>query len=245
MNLLELPVLLRVSGLRAIIFGILLSGQLFAPVYAAHDSVAERIRAAIESANLVPTYYRHHINITTTAGAAAIAVYRDPDAQPYDCQIDAVLIAHAIHQSVPSVEKVVVAFYQIFDSGNFWQVAVPVSSVAAFAQGALTGEEVIKSARLTACRANPLAKDYAPLSYEDMTRQLGIVKGPLRDRRTYTLVRISSLEQKGLYAGDLRRQFLHVEDSARRGDRVQTQHCLDALSSSINRRLASQERSFH
>jgi hypothetical protein len=78
-----------------------------------------------------------------------------------------------------------------------------------------------------------------------MTKEFGIVKGPLRNRRTYALVRISSLEEKGLYADDLRREFLHVEDSARRGDQVQTQRSLDKLSALINERLASQERAFH
>ncbi len=179
----------------------------------------QKIRQLIESSEIVPMDYRKHVNIVAHDDTVLISVFRDPDAQENDCKIDAILMSEKVTTAVPSVRSVSVFFYSLGSDDRLWQVDVPTSSVAAFAQGSLDKSGILRAVKLSFKQANTLANSYAGQSYKEIVQHLGVFEGPLQDQRAQALVRIDELAARGKDTVDLKRNYLHVEDLTRRGDR--------------------------
>ena len=193
------------------------------------------IRHSIESSDILPKDYREHINIVESRNTVSLSVYRDPDAKPNDCRIDAILLTHKILTSGSAPKQVRVVFYDLLEADKYWQVDVNPASVWAYARGAIGKNEVIRSARLSIHQANTLAKTYARVPYKQIIDGLGVVDGPLQDQRAVALIRIDNLQGKGQDVTDLRRQYLHLEDLVRRGEQEPLKQSLADLSGSIDK----------
>jgi hypothetical protein len=220
---------------RVILSSVLLAVLL--PQTAARAADSERIKAIIQSADIVPPDYRRHINIKTSNQEAAISVYRDPDAQPYDCKVDAILMADKVAEAEPAIRKVTVAFFDLADPDKYWRVGVPTSTVISYAHGQIDKDALIKATSLDICQMNPLGKIYGNKSYGEIVRELGLVPGPLKQARAVALVRIDQLEQSGHYVGELRRRFLHMEDLVRRGENEALKRELSTISRILDERI--------
>ena len=193
------------------------------------------IRHTIETSDILPKDYREHINVIESKSMVALSVYRDPDAKPNDCRIDAILLAHKILNSGSSPREVRVVFYDLLEEDKYWQVDVNAAAVRAYASGRITKSDIIKSARLSIHQANTLAKTYARIPYKQIIDGLGVIDGPLQEQRAVALIRIDNLQGKGQDVTELRRQYLHLEDLVRRGEQLPLKQGLADLSGSIDK----------
>jgi hypothetical protein len=193
-----------------------------------------KIKQAILSSRVIPPDYRQHVNINVSPGEVAIGVYRNPDAEPFDCKIDAILMAAKVLEAEPDVRSVGVAFYDISDPDRYWYVVVPSQAVSQYAAGKSTQDEVVHACELTIKRTNPLAKTYAGMSYQQIIRELPVVSGPLKKERAIALVRLNAVREAGTGDEEERREFLHIEDLARRGDAGATSKALEHLSQQLD-----------
>lgn len=193
-----------------------LAGVSFLPCAASGQE--QKIRQLIESSEIVPLDYRKHVNIVAKDDKVLISVFKDPNAQEKDCKIDAILMSEKVSAAVPAIRLVSVYFYNLGADDRLWQVDVPTSAVAAFAQGALDKAGILRAVKLSFKQANPLANSYAGQSYKEIVRHLGVFEGPLQDQRAQALVRIDELTAQGKDVVDLKRNYLHIEDLTRRGD---------------------------
>ncbi len=202
-------------------FGLLLVFCVVATVWQPTRSDAaqslDKIIQHIRSANILPKDYSEHINLSLADGMASVSVYRDPEAQRNDCKIDAILITRKVLDVDPTVKKVRVVFYNLTESDSYWVTQVASSAVIAYGRGAISQSEVIKAVTCEDGQSNDLAKTYSKLSYKQILDELGVVDGPERAQRAVIQVRISKMTGAGQDVSELRNQFLHVEDLARRG----------------------------
>jgi hypothetical protein len=196
---------------------------------------ADKIRQLIEASEIVPTDYREHINIVTNQESVLISVYKDPEAQPNDCKIDAILMAKKVMEAAPATRTVSVFFYDLGSDDKLLQVDVPTSAVASFASGQLTKAGVLRAARLAVKQSNTLATSYGGKSYKDIIARLGVIEGPAQHQRALSLVRIDDLTARGLDTRDLKKQYLHIEDLARRGDHQVMRSQLKVLTATLDR----------
>lgn len=206
---------------------------------AAHAVDDSKIRSLILGADVIPPSYREHINISRSGDMVLISVHRDPDAQPNDCRIDAIIMAEKVIEAGSPPKTVRVAFYDLSDNDKYWQVDVPTSAVASFANGTIGKEAVLGATSLSVNKTNQLAKSYAHLSYQDIIKELGVIAGSARDERALALVRLNTLQKNGGDTADLKRQFIHIEDLARRGDESALRAALTKLRSGLDKGNAS------
>jgi hypothetical protein len=99
---------------------------------------------ALEKAKILAPTIR--LNARVAQDGIEVATYKNPKANQNDCKIEALLIAKTLVELAPGeVPRVVVYFYNSTSLSSFKQVSVTAGDVKAFAAGALSKEELLKS----------------------------------------------------------------------------------------------------
>ncbi len=106
-------------------------------------SDSEAVDALEKAKILAPTI---RLNARVAQDGIEVATYKNPKANQNDCKIEALLIAKTLVELAPGeVPRVVVYFYNSTSLSSFKQVSVTAGDVKAFAAGALSKEELLKS----------------------------------------------------------------------------------------------------
>jgi hypothetical protein len=211
---------------------------LSAAVSARAVSQVDRIRQIIQSAQILPRDYSNHMNVSFKKEVVSLSVYRQPDAQKLDCKIDAILLTSKILCAQPSAQKVRVAFYDLSQKNSYWLTEVSPDSVRAYARGLMSRDNIIKSVSLNLHEPKSVADTYGRLSYKQMIDQLEVVDGPLKAERAIALLRINSMQEKGVNVDQIKKQYLRSEDLARRGDSKNLTSALAGLCKQLDEQSA-------
>lgn len=99
---------------------------------------------ALEKAKILAPTIR--LNARVAEDGIEVATYKNPKANQNDCKIEALLIAKTLVDLAPGeVPRVVVYFYNSTSLSSFKQVSVTAGDVKAFAAGAVSKDELLKS----------------------------------------------------------------------------------------------------
>ncbi len=203
---------------------------------------AEKIKEVVQASDILAPDYRKQVNVTVLPGAAAISVFRNPDATDRDCQIDAVLIAKKVMDTGSgAIKKVRVVFFEFAREDRYLEAVVQTADVSAFAVGKLKVDGLLTNVTLVRSRGNPLSAVYGGLSYRSIIDNLCVVEGPLRDERAAFLVRLRNLKSHGVDVLALNDGYLHAEDLARRGQETQLKAQMLALEKMADASLRNQD----
>lgn len=195
---------------------------------------ADKLRQAIRLGDVLPKAYRAHVTVEVSNDEVSVSAYRDPSASLTDCKIDAILLTHELIKVDRSIGRVRVAFYDLSDASKYALLEVSSTNVRAYGRGDISRSQIIKSVVVHDGQSSTVAQSYGGLSYKQMMDSVGVVSGPLRDKRGVALLRINGLQEQGKNVSELRKQFLHAEDLARRGEKERVLVALENLQRNLN-----------
>lgn len=126
-----------------LVSGLAISSLLWGLPALALPSDSEAVDALEKAKILAPTI---RLNARVAEDGIEVATYKNPKANQNDCKIEALLIAKTLVDLAPGeVPRVVVYFYNSTSLSSFKQVSVTAGDVKAFAAGAISKDELLKS----------------------------------------------------------------------------------------------------
>ncbi len=126
-----------------LVSGLAISSLLWGIPALALPSDGEAVDALEKAKILAPTI---RLNARVAEDGIEVATYKNPKANQNDCKIEALLIAKTLVDLAPGeVPRVVVYFYNSTSLSSFKQVSVTAGDVKAFAAGAVSKDELLKS----------------------------------------------------------------------------------------------------
>lgn len=126
-----------------LVSGLAISSLLLGLPALALPSDGEAVDALEKAKILAPTI---RLNARVAEDGIEVATYKNPKANQNDCKIEALLIAKTLVDLAPGeVPRVVVYFYNSTSLSSFKQVSVTAGDVKAFAAGAVSKDELLKS----------------------------------------------------------------------------------------------------
>lgn len=195
------------------------------------------IKDVVQQSDALNEENKEQVFASYTGGIASVSLFRHPDATKGDCKIDAVLLARKIIALAPKEVRLVrCVFYDSERQNEFWEVEVRAQLISAFARGEI-GERDLMNSLLCAedKQKNPLSEKFASLSYSGILDFDSVCKGSCEDRRLAIHLRLEELERQKIDVSQFRDDFLHIEDTARRGKEKELPDLITELNKSLDK----------
>jgi hypothetical protein len=186
--------------LKGLFFAVLLLALLqsqIVPIEAATIS-ENKVKEIVQRADILAPEYRKQVNVSLNNDLVSISAYRYPKASQRDCKIDTILLAKEIMAAYPNdVTRIKAVYWDTFDTNMGWEIEVNSAEVKAFALGAVSKDELLKSISLTP-KTNLSAKQDIINAYTnspDLTK-IQVLKGPYESDRIILITKICDLKKR-------------------------------------------------
>ena len=203
----------------------------------AEELTSTRVVQLVQDSSVLPRDCRRQVHAVVDGTLITISVFRSPFAQKDDCKIDAVLLTKELADKDSTIKHVRVLFYEFSNSNSYYETSVSVPDLQLFASGEIGKTELLEKVPLISRNDNKLMTTYGKLSYKNIIESLGIVPGPAADERASLLVRIDIMHLRGEDVSDLKKEFLHAEDLARRKSEKELLAHLSQMAAQIKKRV--------
>lgn len=196
---------------------------------------------AAESANPLPTEMlailrnakvvdpQTALHASMNGHEAIITTKRNAQAKDKDCKIDAIMLGKALMDNYPELLRVKVLFSD-YEEQKYTQVSLSKGDIVSYGSGKMNQDDFLNSLEMTTFKEN--VSPFAERGGE--SGSIGVVPGPMQDKRLLLLARIQSLKQKGTNVKLYLDFFQTVEDAAKAGDETKVQALVTNLSGKLN-----------